>query len=187
MKEYNRILDQQEEQRAQELADRMARQADLMKKLQANVDGIKKGAGDNDAQRAAAQAEEQDRHFFEAEAVKQNRLKQMRLENQAYLLKQMQEKDGRGDDDKYLTGIQAQILERDSAEYHQIEKQKQEQKRKRNEEHQRELIKQMEWKARQSEPEMTNVEVALNKPLLELVDRTMETRDANLQAMAAGY
>merc|ERR1719502_1771276 len=122
MKEYNRILDEQEEQRAEELAERMERQAALMKKLQENVDGIKKSSGDNDAKRAAAQQEEQDRHFFEAEAVKQNRLKQMRLENQAYLLKQMEEKAGRGSEDNYLTGIQAQILERDTAEYNAIEK-----------------------------------------------------------------
>merc|ERR1719197_37012 len=37
MKEYNRILDEQEEQRAEELANRMARQKALMEKLQANV------------------------------------------------------------------------------------------------------------------------------------------------------
>ncbi|CAK9005226.1 Reticulocyte-binding protein 2 homolog a [Durusdinium trenchii] len=76
MKEYNRLLDEQEEQRAHELAARMERQSELMKKLQENVDTVKKGAGDNDAQRAALQAEEQDRHYFEAESVKQNRLQQ---------------------------------------------------------------------------------------------------------------
>lgn len=61
------------------------RQNNLMSKLQANVDNKKKNAGDNDAARAAAQQEEMDRHFFEAENVKQNRLKQMRLENQALM------------------------------------------------------------------------------------------------------
>lgn len=178
MKEYNRILDEQEEQRAEELAARMERQGELMKKLQANAEGIKKGAGDGDAQRAAAQAEEQDRHFFEAEAVKHNRLQQMRLENQAYLLKQMEEKDYRKEEERTLQQIQAAILERDSQEYNEIERQKVIDRRIRNYEHRKDIEKQMEVKLRQSVPEMSEVEIKLNKPLLELVNKTLETRDA---------
>merc|ERR1712194_570138 len=102
LKEYARVLDEQEEQRNQEMQARLKRQNDLMAKLQANVDGIKKGAGDNDAARASAQQEEMDRHFFEAEGVKQTRLKQMRLENQSYLLRQVDEKDGRKEDERDL-------------------------------------------------------------------------------------
>jgi len=183
MKEYNRLMDEQEEQRAEELAARMERQDGLMKKLQANSDGLKKGAGDNDAQRAAAQAEEQDRHFFEAEAVKQTRLGQMRLENQAYLLRQMEEKDGRKDEDKYLQHIQAQILERDTEEYNAIEKQKVVDKRVRNVEHRKDIERQMEYKQLQSVPEMSTAEIQLNRPLLELVEDTLQTRDSNTAAM----
>merc|ERR1719359_2738314 len=91
MKEYNRILDEQEEQRAEELASRMERQKALMEKLQANVAQQAKDSGDNDAKRAAAQQEEVDRHYAEAERVKQQRLKQLRLVTQAYLFKQMAE------------------------------------------------------------------------------------------------
>merc|ERR1712032_1110699 len=109
MKEYNRVLDEQEEQRAEELAQRMGRQKQLMEKLQANVTAQAKDAGNNDAQRAAAQQEEMDRHYFEAERVKQGRLKQMKLENQQYLLKQVAEKEGRNDEEKELTNIQAII------------------------------------------------------------------------------
>merc|ERR1740117_1251786 len=100
MKEYNRILDEQEEQRAEELANRMGRQKALMDKLQANVSQQNKAAGDNDALRAQLQADEQDQHYSEAERVKQSRLKQLRLETQAYLFKQMAEKDGRKNEDK---------------------------------------------------------------------------------------
>merc|ERR1719456_1747616 len=98
------------EQRQEELNQRLEKQGALMKKLQDNVAAVQKGAGDNDAQRALAQQDEMDRHFFEAEAMKQQRLKDLRIENQAYLLKQMEEKDMRKDDDKQLTNIQAQIL-----------------------------------------------------------------------------
>lgn len=179
MKEYNRILDEQEEQRAEELAQRMERQANLMKKLQENVDSAKKGAGDNDAQRAAAQQEEQDRHFFEAENVKQNRLAQMRLENQAYLLKQMEEKDGRKGEEKYLQHIQAQILEKDTEEYNMIEKQKVIDRKVRNVEHRKDIERQMEYKQRQSVPEMSSSEIQMNRPLLQLVEHTLQTRDQN--------
>lgn len=171
MKEYNRLLDEQEGQRAMELAARMERQSELMKKLQENVDSVKKGAGDNDAQRAALQAEEQDRHYFEAESVKQNRLQQMRFENQAYLLKQMEEKE------KYLQQIQAAILERDAEEYNAVEKQKVIDRKLRNLEHRKDIERQMEYKSRQSVPEMSEAEIQLNRPLLELVERTLQTRD----------
>lgn len=90
----------------------------------------------------------------------------MRLENQAYLLKQMQERDSRKDDDKYLTDIQ--VIDR----------------RERSVAYQKEIIKQMEWKAAQREIEMSDTEVALNKPLLDLVDRTLEQRDQNMQLVA---
>merc|ERR1719343_1360867 len=113
-------MDEQEEQRQQEMQQRLERQNELMAKLQANVDNIKKGAGDNDAERARQQQEEMDRHFFEAENVKQNRLKQLAYENQAYLVRQMEEKDMRKQGDKELSDIQAQILQRDTEEYNEI-------------------------------------------------------------------
>merc|ERR1712217_87304 len=180
MKEYNRVLDEQEEQLAQELADRLERQNDLMQKLQENVAAVQKGAGDNDTQRANAQQEEMDRHFFEAESLKQARLKQLRLENQAYLLKQMEEKDMRSEDDKELQNIQAMILKRDTQEYNEIEKQKIVDTRIRNLEHRKDIEQQMEYKMRQSAPEMSDAEIQMNKPLLHLVNRTLDERDKQM-------
>eukprot|EP00930_Biecheleria_cincta_P000539 TRINITY_DN10119_c0_g1_i1.p1 TRINITY_DN10119_c0_g1~~TRINITY_DN10119_c0_g1_i1.p1 ORF type:complete len:522 (-),score=156.53 TRINITY_DN10119_c0_g1_i1:102-1610(-) len=179
MKEYNRILDEQEAQRAEEMAQRMERQATLMKKLQETTAGAKKSSGDNDAKRAAAQREESDRHYFEAEAVKKNRLKQMRLENQAYLFKQLEEKEARKADDQYLNNIQAEILVRDTNEYHAKEKQKAEDKRKRSVAHRKEIEQQMEQRAAMYVPDMDKRELDLNKPLLSLVHRTLDARDAN--------
>jgi len=177
MREYNRVMDEQEEQRAQELQNRLARQSELMQKLQENVDAVQGGAKDNDAQRAAAQQEEMDRHFFEAENLKQRRLQQLKKENQAYLLKQMEEKDMKKEDDKSLQNIQAHILMRDTQEYNEIEKQKIVDRRVRNLEHRRDIERQMEHKMRQSVPEMSEAEVMMNRPLLELVNQTLQTRD----------
>eukprot|EP00429_Kryptoperidinium_foliaceum_P116993 CAMPEP_0176297658 /NCGR_PEP_ID=MMETSP0121_2-20121125/58838_1 /TAXON_ID=160619 /ORGANISM="Kryptoperidinium foliaceum, Strain CCMP 1326" /LENGTH=605 /DNA_ID=CAMNT_0017638859 /DNA_START=54 /DNA_END=1871 /DNA_ORIENTATION=- len=175
MKDYARAMEEQEEKRQQEMNARIERQNNLMSKLQANVDNKKKNAGDNDAARAAAQQEEMDRHFFEAENVKQNRLKQMRLENQAYLLRQMEEKDMRGQDEKELQNIQAHILSRDSDEYNQTEKEKALNRRKALVEHSKDIKKQMAYKLAQSTPLMSETEIALNKPLLQLVHRTLES------------
>merc|ERR1712125_121653 len=183
MREYNRILDEQEEQRADELAARMARQKSLMEKLQANVAAQAKDAGDNDAKRANLQQAEMDRHYFEAEKTKMQRLKQMRLENQAYLLRQMGEKDGRKEEDRTLANIQASILERDTEEYNDIERQKAVDRRIRNFEHRQELEAQISCRAGQRAPEMSEAEIAMNKPLLQLVHRTLQQRD---DAMSEG-
>jgi len=177
MKEYNRILDEQEEQRAEELANRMERQKSLMEKLQANVQQQAQESGDNDAKRAKAQQDEMDRHYSEAERVKQQRLKQLRLETQAYLFKQMQEKDGRGKEDKDLSNIQSQILERDTEEYNEIEREKLVAKKIRNFEHRQGLEAQIVQKSKQSVPEMSEAEAKMNKQLLNLVERTLQVRD----------
>merc|ERR1719482_1741035 len=177
MKEYNRILDEQEEQRAEELANRMERQKALMDKLQANVQQQAKESGDNDAKRARMQADERDRHYAEAERVKQQRLKQLRLETQAYLFKQMAEKDSRKNDEKDLQNIQAQILERDTEEYNQIEREKLVAKKIRNFEHRKEIEGQILMRSKQSVPEMSEAEIKMNRQLLNLVNRTLAVRD----------
>merc|ERR1719486_1647188 len=177
MREYNRILDEQEEQRAEELANRMERQKQLMEKLQGNVAEQAKAAGDNDAMRAKAQADEMDAHYSEAERVKQQRLKQLRLETQAYLFKQMAEKDSRKNDEKDLQNIQAQILERDTEEYNQIEREKLVAKKIRNFEHRKEIEGQILTRSKQSVPEMSEAEIKMNRQLLNLVNRTLAVRD----------
>ena len=48
--------------------------------MQANTAMRKKQEGDDDERRAQAQQSEMDRHYFEAEATKQQRLGQMRKE-----------------------------------------------------------------------------------------------------------
>jgi len=177
MKEYNRILDEQEEQRAEELANRMGRQKALMEKLQGNVQQQQKAAGDNDAKRAFQQQEEMDRHYAEAERVKQQRLKQLRLETQAYLFKQMAEKDGRKNEDKDLQNIQAMILERDTEEYNEIEREKLVAKKIRNFEHRKGLEAQIMQNSKKSVPAMSEEEKKINRQLLNLVNRTLAVRD----------
>merc|ERR1719428_2695718 len=109
--------------------------------------------------------------------MKQARLKQLRLENAAYLQKQMQEKNGRKDDEKQLQMIQAAILRSDTEEYNDIERRKEEMKRVMAEEHAKEVTKQIEWKRAQKVTSMSRHEIDMNKPLLHLVTRTTASRD----------
>jgi len=176
LKEYAEILDRAEAEKEAEMKARLERQSTLMKQLQDNVDGIKKGAGDNDAARALAQQEEMDRHFFEAEQVKQNRLQELRNENQDYLLRQIGEKDSRKNEELELQSIQAQILEKDTEEYNELERQKVINRRKHLVAHSQDIKRQMAYKLAQSTPQMSEEEVKMNKPLLELVDRTLGQR-----------
>lgn len=177
MKDYNRILDEQEEQRAQELESRMGRQKQLMDKLLANVEEQAKNAGDNDEMRANAQQAEMDRHYFEAESTKMARLKQMRLENQNYLMKQMREKQSRKGEEKLLQNIQAQILEADTEEYQQNEKQKLFDRRKKLRENRAHVEKQIMLRSGRYVPDMSETEIALNKPLLHLIHRTLAEKE----------
>jgi hypothetical protein len=177
MREYNRLLDEQDEQRANELANRMQRQKELMAKMQENVALQAKESGDNDAMRANAQQEEMDRHAYEAEKAKQARLQQMRLENKAYLFRQMNEKAGRGGEEKELNDIQAEMLRRDTAEYNEMERQKAMHKRHTAFAHRQEIEKQIMVKAQQSVPVMSEAEMAMNRELLNLVNHTLAERD----------
>merc|ERR1739848_32564 len=91
----------------------------------------------------------------------------------------MGEKDGRKDEERGLSNIQAQILEKDTEEYNEIERQKAVDRRIRNFENRKELERQISTRACQRAPEMSEAEIAMNKPLLGLVHRTLHARDQN--------
>mmetsp|Transcript_12524 Transcript_12524/g.18142 ORF Transcript_12524/g.18142 Transcript_12524/m.18142 type:complete len:171 (+) Transcript_12524:3-515(+) len=158
----------------------MQRQKMLMAKMQENVAQIAKESGDNDAQRAAKQQEEIDRHAYEAEKCKQDRLKQMKLETQAYLVKQMGERDWRKAEDKELQQIQAEMLARDSDEYNEMERRKAFNRKQQQLEHRQEIEKQIQYRAGQKAVVMSEEEIAMNKGLLKLVESTLTHRDKQM-------
>merc|ERR1740123_103253 len=180
MKEYSRILDEKEEQRADELATRMQRQKNLMEELQANVQAQAKQSGDNDVMAAKMQQDELERHFVEAEQAKQKRLMQLKLETQAYQFRQMEEKGLRKQEEKELQSIQAQILEKDTEEYNQIEQQKFIEKKRRLVEHRLDVEGQIASRATRRAPKMSEAEIKMNKKLLGLVSNTLALRDESI-------
>merc|ERR1711904_633260 len=58
MREYNRILDQQEQARAEALESRINRQKELMEKMKENVVKQQQAKGDEDARRAQKEEKE---------------------------------------------------------------------------------------------------------------------------------
>merc|ERR1711937_93644 len=186
MKEYNRILDQQEEMRAQELQARMDKQKALMEKMKENVQKQQAKKGDEDARRAAKQKEEADQRAIEMERNKEAKLKEMRHDTQSFLFKQMSEKDERKEQALELKRLQASILEADTQEYMQMEKQKFQDRRVRNIEHRIKLEAQIADRAAEvvRKYAMSGAEVKMNRQLLDLVDKTLKERDSYLDSHA---
>merc|ERR1719424_909604 len=147
MKEYNRILDQQEEMRAQELQGRMDKQKALMEKMKENVQKQQRKKGDEDARRAMKQKEEADARAIEMERNKQAKLKEMRHDTQGFLFKQMSEKDEKKNQALELKRLQASILEADTEEYMQMEKTKSYERKVRNLNHKVQLEDQIATRA----------------------------------------
>merc|ERR1712070_592133 len=111
----------------------------LMEKMKDNVQKQQKKKGDEDARRAVRQKEEADARAIEMERNKEAKLKEMRFDTQKFLFKQMAEKDEKKEQALELKRLQASILEADTQEYMQMEKQKFQDKRVRNVEHRIEL------------------------------------------------
>merc|ERR1711966_7180 len=170
MREYNKILDQQEAERAEKLEQRIARQKMLMDKMKETVQKQQSGANAEDARRALKQKEEADARAIEMERNKEAKLRQMRLETQDFLFAQMDEKEGRKEQAYELKRLQAHILDADTKEYGAMEKARALERKRQNVEHKIELDAQKAFT-------MSDNEVNMNKQLLEAVNKTLDERD----------
>merc|ERR1719240_1502284 len=187
MREYNRILEQQEQARAEALESHINRQKDLMEKMKENVVKQQQAKGDEDARRAQKQKEERDARDVEMERNKAQKLRQMRLETQDFLFAQMEEKEGRKGQAFELKRLQAHILDADTKEYTEMEKARALERKRQNLEHRIELDAQMAYKRAQKSFTMSDNEVNMNRQLLEVVNKTLDERDeyATTGAVAA--
>jgi len=176
MKEYNRILDQQEQSRAAELEARMEKQKILMEKMKENVIKQQAAKGDEDASRAERQKAEADARALEMERNKKEKLRNLRNETQDFLFKQMAEKDEKKRQALELKRLQASILEADTKEYMDMEARKVMERREKNAGHRLLLEQQIQWKNAQKSFAMSESEIKMNRQLLELVDKTLSER-----------
>merc|ERR1712139_69388 len=132
-----------------------------MGKMKENVVKQQQAKGDEDARRA-------------------QKLHQMRLETQDFLFAQMEEKEARKAQAVQLKGLQARILEEDTKEYMDMEKQRSLERHRLNLEHRLELDEQMRRKKQMTQEFeycMSENEVSMNKQLLEVVEKTLKERD----------
>merc|ERR1711924_102669 len=156
--------------RAQELQARMDKQKALMEKMKENVQ--------------KQQKEEADKRAIDMERNKEAKLKEMRHETQSFLFKQMFEKDEKKEQALELKRLQASILEADTQEYMQMEKQKSHDRRAKNIEHRFLLEEQIADRAREVARKyaMSGAEVKMNRQLLDLVDKTLHERDSYMNS-----
>merc|ERR1711977_772196 len=111
-----------------------------------------------------------DARALEMERNKQEKLQSMRADTQAFLFKQMAEKDDKKRQALELKRLQASILEADTNEYMEMEAKKVKEKRIKNVEHRLLLEDQIQIKNAKKEFAMSESETKMNRQLLELVD-----------------
>merc|ERR1712149_98436 len=140
--------------------------------------------GDEDARRAMKQKEEADARAIEMERNKEAKLKEMRHDTQKFLFRQMAEKDEKKGQALELKRLQAAILEADTQEYMEMEKQKFHDRRVRNVEHRIGLEAQIADRAAvvSRKYAMSGAEIKMNRQLLDLVDKTLSERDAYMDS-----
>jgi hypothetical protein len=184
MREYNRILDAQEAARAAELDARVTRQKELMEKMKESVFDVQGAKDKADALRAEQQKQASDAKAESDANAKAEKLKQLRLDTQDFLFRQMLEKEDRKEQAYELKRLQATILEQDSQAFETLERQKEQERRRVNVAHRQELDAQIERKRREKEYVMSDAEVKMNKRLLKVVNQTLEGRDEQASAAA---
>merc|ERR1719262_1476873 len=173
MKEYNKMLDAQDEAKKKEAEVRREKQVQLAEKMKVIVAQQNASKGDLDQQLASRQKEEADARAVAAIQYKEDRLREMRMQNQAFLFQQMAEKEERKKNEKDLKRLQADILEAETKTHLEIEKNRSRARRDKNVAHRQELENQIYKKAHDpmiSRDAMSSHEFLMNQQILELAD-----------------
>merc|ERR1719265_372721 len=143
IKKYNEVLDAQDELRQKEVQKRREKQVELAEKMKEIVAQQKVSSGNEDQILANKQKEEADGRAIAALKHKEDRLREMRMENQAFLFQQMKEKEDRKKEEKDLKAMQAQILEAEQKTFLDIEKQRSANRHEKNVAHRTALVAQI--------------------------------------------
>lgn len=173
--EYGRIQDRQDNQKKAVLEHRMNRQKQREKNMEKLAADISQQETD-DAAKCARQRLEIETRLIEMERNKEEKLKKQRLETQTFLLRQMQEKVDKKEERKQNRDMQATILAEDSAEFIRQKAKEMAARKERNVLHRLELQKQIQKRKQIKQDAMSAEEVALNRDLLNTVDRLLLER-----------
>lgn len=171
MAEYNKKVEEEEKKRAKEIEEREARQKKLMDKMQNSVLAQQESKADEDANRAKQQRMEADKRAVELERNKQEKLRDMAMYTQKFLLQQMAEKKEKKMSASELKKVQAAILTADAEEYEKIEEARAQDRKAFYKHYVGELKGQMHEKERGAHAEaggMSAIEMKMNRPLVDV-------------------
>jgi len=189
MREYNKKMDAQDDKKKTEAAKKRADQVVLAEKMKVIVAEQSKSKGNEDQELANRQKEEADSRANAAIQYKEDRLREMRMQNQAFLFQQMAEKEERKKNEKDLKRLQADILEAETKTHLEIEKNRSRARRDKNVAHRQELENQIYKKAHDpmiSRDAMSSHEFLMNQQILELADDLHERSAQKLPVRASG-
>lgn len=178
MAQYLARLEAQDEDRAKTLQGRLDRQKALNDRLGSVLAGEVGKAAEEQAKRAERQRAEKEAITAQNELVRDEKKKRLQQDTQNFLIEQMSEKSKEKSaqrEQKYQVG---QMLQEDTKEYIEAERERTKKKRERNVGHREELEKQIAARVTQKRHAMSESEAAMNKQLLELVSKTMQGVEA---------
>jgi hypothetical protein len=176
LREYNELLERQEQERQLEFNRRIERQKLLIRRMEEGVFKAIQTKSNNDHIRADKQQADLNERRNEMEQFKTAKIKQLKSEMLEALQTQLREKKLRSEVEAVQRAKQAEILRLNVESY---EKQQEDRMRRRKQElcrYREELLEQinsMKAKRTSVRDEMTTDEILLNRELIELVDSVL--------------
>jgi len=168
-REHNRSLDEKDEAKRKEDEAKEQKQKENLLKMKAVLARMESDKGEADQKLAFLQKAEADGRAQAIQDHKESRLREMRLENQAFLFAQIDEKKRRKKEDSELRQVHASIQGAECQAFLDIEKQRSAHRRERNVAHRLELQKQIadnQKVALSAKDAMSEHELALNRLVL---------------------
>lgn len=181
--EYNKLIEKQEREREAELAARVHRQKELIKRMEENVMRKIEEKSNDDNIRALKQQAERDARAIEVENFRQKRLEELKQDMKDMLRSQVEEKRQRQKEESELKEIHAQILKLDTDEFQRSERERLELKKRLISKYKEQLhaqVASMKNRRMYDKDEMNHREIALNRDLIEVVERVMRDEDSKI-------
>lgn len=163
---FNRSLDEKDEAKRKEAEAKAEEQKQNLLKMKAVLEKMEADTGEADQKLAFMQKAEADGRAQAIMQHREDRLREMRQENQAFLFQQMEEKRMQKQEDSDVSQFHAMLQGAENRAFLDMEKQRSVDRRERNVAHRLELQKQIEDKQKVHRDHMSEQELALNRMVL---------------------
>lgn len=179
--DYTKLIEKQEREREAELAARVHRQKELIKRMEENVLRKIEEKSNDDNIRALKQQAERDARALEVESFRKKRLEELKQDMKDMLRSQVEEKRQRQKEESELKEIHAQILKLDTDEFQRSERERLELKKQLISKYKEQLhaqVESMKNRRMYDRDEMNQREIALNRDLIGVVERVMRDEES---------